>query len=89
MLLIIATKPKEHSASYGYVLLYLPLYTIIVKEKLAKLKKGKIVRFAKKTYTFILNRKKYSFAFKFVNLVDSNSKEANNADFKKDDYYNK
>jgi hypothetical protein len=89
MLLIIATKPKEHSASYGYVLLYLLLYTIIVKEKPAKLKKGKIVHFAKKTYTFMINKKKYSFAPKFVNLVDSNSKEANNADFKEDDYYNK
>jgi hypothetical protein len=89
MFLIIATEPKEHSASYSYVLLYLLLYTIIIKEKLAKLKKGKIVCFAKKTYTFILNRKKYSFALKFVNLVDSNSKEANNVDFKEDDYYNK
>jgi hypothetical protein len=89
MLLIIATEPKEHSAGRGYVLLYLLLYTMIVKEKPTKLKKGKIVRFTKKTYTSMLNRKKYSFALKFVNLVDLNSKEANNTDFKEDDYYDK
>jgi hypothetical protein len=88
MLLIIATEPKEHSASCGYAPSYLPLHTMIVKEKPAKLKKGKIVRFAKKTYTSMLNGKKYGFALKFVNLVDSNSKEADNADFEEDDYYN-
>jgi hypothetical protein len=88
MLLIIATEPKEHSAGRGHAPLYLPLHTMIVKEKPAKLKKGKIVRPAKKTYTFMLNGKKYGFAPKFVNLVDSNSKEADNADFKEDDYYN-
>jgi len=87
MLLIIATKPKEHGTSYGHALLYLPLHTMIVKEKPAKLKKGKIVCLAKKTYTSMLNKKKYGFAPKFVNLVDSNSKEANNADSKEDNYY--
>lgn len=89
MLLIIATELKEHSISCSYALLYLPLYTIIIKENPAKLKKSKIVCSAKKTYTFMLNKKKYSFALKFVNLVDSNSKEADNADSKEDDYYNK
>jgi hypothetical protein len=64
MLLFIATELKEHSTSYSHMLLYLPLYTMIVKEKLAKVKKGKVVCFTKKTYTSVLNKKKYSFAFK-------------------------
>jgi len=84
MLLIIAIEPEEHGTSRSHAPSYLPLHTMIVKEKPAKLKKGKIVRPAKKTYTFMLNRKKYSFAPKFVNLVDSNSKEG---DFEEDDYY--
>jgi hypothetical protein len=89
MLLFIATKPKEYSTSCSYALLYLPLYTMIIKEKPAKVKKGKVVCFAKKTYTSMLNKKKYSFASKFVNLVNSKSKETNNVDFEKDNYYNK
>jgi hypothetical protein len=87
ILLIITTEPEEHGTSYSHALLYLPLYTMIVKENPTKLKKGKIVRPTKKIYTSMLNGKKYGFAPKFVNLVDSNSKEANNADFKEDDYY--
>jgi hypothetical protein len=89
MLLFITTKPKEHSTSHSHVLLYLPLYTIIVKEKLAKVKKDKVVCLTKKTYTSVLNKKKYSFAPKFVNLVDSKSKETNNTNSKEDNYYNK
>lgn len=71
------------------MLSYLPLYTMIVKEKLTKLKKGKIVYPTKKTYTSMLNGKKYSFAPKFVNLVDSKTKEADNVDSEEDDYYDK
>jgi len=37
----------------------------------------------------LLNRKKYNFAPKFVNIVNSNSRETNNANSKEDDYYNK
>jgi hypothetical protein len=89
MLLFIATEPKEHNTSCYHVLLYLPFYTIIIKEKPAKVKKDKVICFAKKTYTSVLNKKKYSFAPKFVNLVDLKSKETNNVNSKKDDYHNK
>jgi hypothetical protein len=88
MLLIIATEPEEHGTGRSHAPSYLPLHTMIVKEKSAELKKGKIVRPAKKTYTSIVNGKKYSFAPKFVNLLDSNSREADNADSEEeDDYY--
>jgi hypothetical protein len=87
MLLFIATEPEEHGTGRSHAPSYLPLHTMIVKEKPAEVKKGKVVRPAKKTYTSVLNGKKYSFAPKFVNLVDSKSKETDNADSEEDDYY--
>jgi hypothetical protein len=87
MLLIIATELEEHGTSCSHALSYPPLYTMIVKEKPAKLKKGKIVCPTKKTYTFVLNGKKYGSTPKFVNVVNSNGKETDNADSKEDDYY--
>ena len=89
MLLIIATEPEEHGTSRRYVLLYLPLHTVIVKEKPVEVRKGKVVRPAEKTFSSVINRKKNGFAHKFVNLLDSNSRETKNADFEEGDYYNK
>jgi hypothetical protein len=88
MLLIIATEPEEHGTSQSHAPSYAPLHTMTLKEKPTEVKKGKIVRPTKKTYTSLLNGKKYSFAPKFVNLVDSKSRETNNVDSEEDDYYN-
>lgn len=84
MLLIIATEPEEHCTGRSHAPSYLPLHT---KEKPAELKKGKIVRPAKKTYTSVLKGKKYGSAPKFVNVVNSNSGETENADSEEDVYY--
>jgi hypothetical protein len=87
MLLIIASEPEIHGTGRSHKPSYPPLHTMIVKEKLAEIKKGKTVRPAKKTYVSLLNGRKYSFAPKFVNLVDSIHKETGNEDSDEDDYY--
>ena len=87
MLLIIATEPEVHGTGRSHAPSYLPLHTMIAKEKPAEFKKGKKVHSAKQYYTSLLNGKSYSLAPKFVNLVGSQDEEIDDEEIDDGDYY--